>query len=153
MENFEVNNYGGFSHLSEDLLYQQITQFAEYVVQALPKGADETKAISAQVEKMKNRSQSWPDKIMACWLERVIPLFTQESILKQIQAYLSWTEEINENRKRHRDTLKMDINRRKKLIDDINSKRLSQQDEFHKLHLTTQAELLGIHRMRGSMLS
>ena len=83
MENFEVSPYGGFSHLSEDLLYQQITQFAEYVVQALPKGADETKAISAQVEKMKNRSQSWPDKIMACWLERVIPLFTQESILKQ----------------------------------------------------------------------
>ena len=85
MENFEVNNYGGFSHLSEDLIYQQITQFAEY--------ADETRAISAQVQKMKNRSQSWPDKIMACWLERVIPLFTQESILKQIQAYLSWTDE------------------------------------------------------------
>ena len=47
MENFEVNNYGGFSHLSEDLIYHQITQFAEYVVNALPKGADETKAISA----------------------------------------------------------------------------------------------------------
>ena len=111
MENFEVSPYGGFSHLSEDLLYQQITQFAEYVVQALPKGADETKAISAQVEKMKNRSQSWPDKILAYWLERVIPLFSQESILKQIQAYLSWTDEINENRKRHRETLKVDINR------------------------------------------
>ena len=141
MENFEVNNYGGFSHLSEDLIYQQITQFAEYVVQALPKGADETKAISAQVEKMKNRSQSWPDKIMACWLERVIPLFTQESILKQIQAYLSWTDGINENRKRHRETLKMDINRCKKLIDNINSNRLSQQDEFNRSHLTTQAEM------------
>ena len=107
----------------------------------MPKGADETRAISAQVQKMKNRKQSWPDKIMATWLERVIPLFTQESILKQIQAYLSWTEEINENRKRHRDTLKMDITRCKKLIDDINSKRLSQQDEFHKLHLTTQAKM------------
>ena len=53
MENFEVNNYGGFSHLSEDLIYHQITQFAEYVVNALPKGADETKAISAQVQKIK----------------------------------------------------------------------------------------------------
>ena len=53
MENFEVNNYGGFNHLSEDLMYQQFTQFAEYVVNALPKGADETKAISAQVQKIK----------------------------------------------------------------------------------------------------
>ena len=30
---------------------------------------------------------------------------------------------------------------RKKLTDDINSKRLAQQDAFHNLHLTTQAEM------------
>ena len=115
MENFE--NYSGFNHLSEDLMYQQFAQFAEYVCNALPKGAEETKAISAQVRKMKARKQRWPDKVMTTWLDRVIPLFTQESILKQIQAYLSWTEEVNENRKRHCDTLKNDINRRKKLTD------------------------------------
>ena len=52
MENFD--NYSGFNHLSEDLMYQQCTQFAEYVRNALPKGAEETKAISAQVQKLKN---------------------------------------------------------------------------------------------------
>ena len=60
MENFEVNTYSGYNHLSEDLMYQQFTQFAEFVVNALPKGADEIKAISAQVQKMKNRKQRWP---------------------------------------------------------------------------------------------
>ena len=91
MENFEANNYSGFNHLSEDLMYQQFTQFAEYVCNALPRGAEETKAISAQVQKIKNRKQRWPDKVMTTWLERVIPLITQESILKQSECKLEKT--------------------------------------------------------------
>ena len=37
--------------------------------------------------------------------------------------------------------MKNDINRRKKIIDDINSKRLAQHNSFNSLHLTTQAEM------------
>ena len=90
---------------------------------------------------MKAHKQRWPDKVMTTWLQRIIPLFTTESILKLIQAYLSWVEEVNENRKRQREALKTDINRKKKIIDDINQKRLAQQDSYNTLLLTSQADM------------
>ena len=66
---------------------------------ALPKGTVGTRAITAQVKQLKARKQKWPDKVMTTWLQRIIPLFTTESILKLIQAYLSWVEEVTDNRK------------------------------------------------------
>ena len=54
---------------------------------------------------------------------------------------MSWVEEVNENRKRQREALKTDINRKKKIIDDINQKRLAQQDSYNTLLLTSQADM------------
>ena len=137
----DYHNYSSFNYLSEDVMYAQLRQFAEYVCKALPKGAEGTQAITAQVKKMKARKQRWPDKVMITWLQRIIPLFTTESILKLIQAYFSWGEEVNEHRKRQREALKTDINRKKKIIDDINQKRLAQQDSYNTLLLTSQADM------------
>ena len=78
---------------------------------------------------------------MTAWLQIIIPLFTMELILKLIQAYLSWVEEVNENRKRQREALKTDIYRKKKIIDNINHKRLAQQDYYNTLLLTSQADM------------
>ena len=54
---------------------------------------------------------------------------------------MSWVEEVNENRKRQREALKTDVNRKKKIIDDINQKRLAQQDSYNTLLLTSQADM------------
>ena len=51
MEDYQ--NYSSFNQLSEDFMYAQFSQFAEYVCKALPKGAEGTQAITAQVKKMK----------------------------------------------------------------------------------------------------
>ena len=74
-------------------------------------------------------------------LQRIIPLFSAEAITKLIQAYLSRVDEVNENRKSQREALKTDIGRKKRLLDDINQKRLNQHDTFHALSLTTQADM------------
>ena len=68
-------------------------------------------------------------------------MFTQESILKLIQAYLSWVEEVNETPKRQREALKFDIDRKKRMLDTVDQKRLTQQDTFQSLVLTTEADM------------
>ena len=62
-------------------------------------------------------------------------MFNQETILKLIQAYLSWVEEVNETRKRQREALK------KRMLDTVDQKRLTQQDTFQSLVLTTEADM------------
>ena len=47
---------------------------------------------------------------MTTWRERKIQLFTEEAIHKLIQANSSWVDEVNENRKQQRKTIKTDIN-------------------------------------------
>ena len=77
---------------------------------ALPQGNDGVTAITAQIKKSNTRKEQWPGKIMTTWRERKIPLFTQEAIHKLIQANSSWVDEVNENRKQQRETIKTDIN-------------------------------------------
>ena len=112
---------------------------------ALPQANDGAKAITAQIKKLKSRKEQWLGKIMTTWRERKIPLFTQEAIHKLIQANSSWVDEVNENRKRQRETIKTDINRHKKILDDIQQKRLSQEDTYQTLLLTTRADMSWYH--------
>ena len=83
---------------------------ADNLCRALPQGNDGAKTITAQIKKLKSRKEQWPGKIMTTLRERKIPLFTQEAIHKLIQANSSWVDEVNENRKRQRETIKTDIN-------------------------------------------
>ena len=80
----DLQSFSNFNYLAEDMMFTQFSQFAENVCKALPKGNEGTRAITAQVKKMKARKQKWPDKIMSTWLQRIIPLFTSEAILKLI---------------------------------------------------------------------
>ena len=56
-------------------------------------------------------------------MKRNIPLFSSEAITKLIQAYLSMVEEVNESRRRQKESLRTDINRNKKQLDDIDQKK------------------------------
>ena len=117
-----------------------ICQLAENISNALPKN-ESTRAITEQVKKLKQTKEKWSDKIFQTWLARIIPMFTQEAILKLIQAYLSWVEEVNESRKRQREALKFDMDRKKRMLDSVDQKRLTQQDNYQTLLLITEAKM------------
>ena len=130
MEDF--SGYTSFNYLAEGNMLTNFCQLAENISHALPKN-ESTRAIADQVKKLKAKKEKWPEKNFATWLARVIPMFTQETILKLIQAYLSWVEEVNETRKRQREALKFDIDRKKRMLDTVDQKRLTQQDTFQSL--------------------
>ena len=109
MEDF--SGYTSFNYLAEDNMLSNFCQLAENILNALPKNGS-TRALTEQVRKLKQTKEKWSDKIFITWLNRIIPMFTQEAILKLIQAYLCWVEEVNETRKRHREALKFDIDRK-----------------------------------------
>ena len=138
MEDFAGNS--SFDYLAEDHMLANFCQLAENISNALPKNAN-TRAITEQVKKLKQTKEKWSDKIFQTWLNRVIPIFTQEAILKLIQAYLSWVEEVNESRKRQREALKVDMDRKKRMLDSVDQKRLTQQDNYQTLLLTTEAKM------------
>ena len=138
MEDF--SGYTSFNYLAEDNMLTNFCQLAENISHALPKN-ESTRAIADQVKKLKAKKEKWPENFFATWLARVIPMFTQETILKLIQAYLSWVEEVNETRKRQREALKFDIDRKKLMLDTVDQKRLTQQDTFQSLVLTTEADM------------
>ena len=98
-------------------------------------------AIATQIKKLKSHKEQWPAKIMATRREKQIPLFSQEAIHKLIQANSAWIDEVNKNRKKQKETIKADINRQKKLLDDIQQNRCSQEDNYQLQLLTTQAEM------------
>ena len=129
MEDFAGNS--SFNYLAEDHMLSNFCQLAENISNALSKNADTT-AITDQVKRLKQTKEKWPDKIFQTWLNRVIPVFTQESIYKLIQSYLSWIEEVNESRKRQREALK---------VDNVDLQRIKQLDTYQALVLTTEAKM------------
>ena len=48
---------------------------------------------------------------------------------------------MNESRKRQREALKVDMDRKKRMLDSVDQKRLTQQDNYQTLLLTTEANL------------
>ena len=97
MEDFTGSN--SFNYLAEDHMLTNFCQFAENLSNALPSNIN-TSAIKNQLKRLKQTKEKWPDKIFNTWLNREIPVFTQESIHKLIQSYTSWVEEVNKSRKR-----------------------------------------------------
>ena len=73
-------------------------QLAENISNALPNDAN-TSAIKTQLARLRVTKEKWPDKIYDTWLNRKIPVFTQESIYKLIASYTAWVEEVNESHK------------------------------------------------------
>ena len=130
-----------FNYLAEDTLFQQFSQLVENLCRTLPPGTEGVQAINAQIKKLKARKEEWPAKIMDTWRDRQIPLFSQQAIHKLITANFAWIDEVNEIRKKQKETIRSDINRQKKILDDIQQHRRSQEDSYQINLLTTQAEM------------
>ena len=58
-----------------------------------------------------------------------------------IQAYLSMVKEVNESQRRQKESLRADINRKKKQLDDIDQKRGQTEDTYQSDLLACRAEM------------
>jgi hypothetical protein len=50
---------------------------------------------------------------MNLWQSRILPVFSTESITKLNQAHMLMVDEVNDSRKRQKESLRSDINRKK----------------------------------------
>ena len=100
--------------------------------------------LTDQVERLHSRRERWPQNIISDWKNRSMPVFSAESITKLNQNYLSEVERVNDARKCHKDSLKTDINRKKKHLDDIQSKH-AQATNTYELSLNQLRSELALH--------
>ena len=114
----------GVSYLKRELLFTQIENVSNNVSKALPHGADGVADLVLQARQLETRREPWPQRIITVWKNCKVPVFSAESITKLNQNWIAEAERVNDSRKRHKDSLRAaDINREKKHIDDIQTKR------------------------------
>ena len=104
-------------------------------------GHEGSQRIADQIKCLKTKRERWPEKIIQTWLKRIIPVFSSEAVTKLIQAYCSMVEEVNESRKRQKESLRADINQKKKQLDDIATKRGKTEDIYQSVLLACRGEL------------
>ena len=120
-----------FSYLGDEIILAQFSLLAENLQKAL--GENSTEGISSmtkQIENIKTSREKWPGKILKTYKERKIPVFAVEDVTKLNQSHCSRIEYVNDDRKRNKETLRGDIARKKKMIDEVQSKRDKMLDIF-----------------------
>ena len=108
------HNLSSFNYHGEEMLLNQFSILAENIQKAFPPGHEGSQRNADQIKCLKTKRERWPEKIIQTWLKRNISVFSSEAVTKLIQAYCSMVEEVNESRKRQRESLRADLNRRKK---------------------------------------
>ena len=122
-------------------MFSQFTQLAENVRRTSSEGSEGALKISNQVHRLKAWIAECPEKILDTWRAREVPIFSQQAIHKLISTNSAWTDEVNENRKKQKEAIKVDINWKKKLLDDIHQTQRQKEDFFQQNLLETQAEM------------
>ena len=123
------------------MVMQQFTLLAENVQKAFPNTENEgVQAITQQVDNIKTSRERWPSKILKVFKESVIPVFGTEDITKLNQSHMSRVEDVNDARKRHKESLRGDIQRKKKQLDDVQSKRDKVLDTYESIATSARNE-------------
>ena len=130
-----------FNYLGEEMLLNQFSILAENIQKTLPPGHEGSQRIADQIQCLKTKRERWPGKIISVWQSRVLPVFSTESITKLNQAHMSMVDEVNDSRKRQKESLRADINRKKKQLDDVETKRERTVDTYDSVLLTCRREL------------
>ena len=112
-----------------DIILTQLQRMCDSVQKTAQPGSEGAAELAAQSRHLAARRERWPHKIMSVWKNRTVPVFSAEAITKLNQSYLAEDERVNDSRKRHKDALRADINRKKKTLDDIQTKRSHAHDQ------------------------
>ena len=108
-----------FPYLGEDIVQQTLANFAQSMQKCFAPGTEGFNSLAETTQKLKAKREQWPEKIFQLWKAREVPVFTSESITKINQAFISQLENVNEQRRRVRESLRSDIGRLKKKLDDF----------------------------------
>ena len=120
-----------FSYLGDEIILSQFSLLAENLQKALGDNSNEgISSMTKQIENIKTSREKWPGKILKTFKERTIPVFAVEDVTKLNQSHCSRIEYVNDDRKRNKETLRGDIARKKKMIDEVQSKRDKMLDIF-----------------------
>ena len=106
-----------FPYLGEDMVQQTLATFAQNMQKCFVPGTEGYNSLAETTKKLQAKRERWPEKIFQLWKSREVPVFSSESITKINQAFIALLENVNEQRRRVRESLKSDIVRLKKKLD------------------------------------
>ncbi len=134
----------GTNYLQGDIMYSQLQRNCHSAAKGVLPDSEAAIELALQSNQLAARRQRWPQKIIAVWRNRTVPVFSAEAITKLNQSHSAEVERVNDHRKRHKDSIRADISRKKKLIDDLQTKR-SQTYDNTELTLNQLRLELAIH--------
>ena len=130
-------------------MYFQLQRICRSAAKGVQPGLEAAIELATQSNQLAARQERWPQKIISVWRNRTVPVFSAEAITKLNQSHSAEVERVNDNRKRHKDSIRADISRKKKLIDDLQTKR-SQTYDNTELTLNQLRVELAIHGQQPS---
>ena len=120
-----------------------LTQFsllAESIQKALPPDSQGQNAIAQQLLRINSKKEKWPSRIISLYRNRTLPVFNMEAVTKLNQAHEAFVNDINDTRRRQKDSLKSDMSRKKKQLDDLRQKKEKAIDSYESIVLAAQNE-------------
>ena len=126
-----------FNYLGEDMMQQHLVEITTSLQGCFPVGSDQFNNLARYSKKLVQKLEKWPEKIQLTWQNRVVPVYSPESITKCNQAHVSRVDFANEQRKRLQTSFLSDINRLKKKIDDVHRKRDSSEEKYNEQALSS----------------
>ena len=120
---------------------QQFALLAESVQKALPPENEGQRAIAQQLSNINSKQEKWPQRIMQIYRDRNLPVFTIEAVTKLNQAHTAFVDDVNDSRRRQKESLKSDMGRKKKQLDDLQVRRDKCIDIFDQIAISSQREI------------
>ena len=132
-----TNNYPYFG---EEMLLTQFSLLAESIQKALPPDSQGQNAIAQQLLRINSKKEKWPSRILSLYRNRTLPVFSMEGVTKLNQAHDAFINDVNDTRRRQKDSLKSDMNRKKKQLDDMKAKKERYIDSYESIVLAARNE-------------
>jgi hypothetical protein len=132
-----TNNY---SYFAEEMLLSQFSLLAENIQKALPPDSQGKYEIAQQILRINSKKEKWPSRILSLYRNRTLPVFSMEGVTKLNQAHAAFINDVNDTRRRQQDSLKSDMSRKKKQLDDMKSKKERYIDSYESVVLAARNE-------------
>ena len=94
-------------------MYTQLQRICRSAAKSAQPGSEAAIELATQSSQLAARRERWPQKIISVWRNRTVPVFSAEAITKLNQSHSAEVERVNDNRKRHKDSIRADISRKK----------------------------------------
>ena len=129
-----------YQYFGEEMLLTQFSLLAESIQKSLPPDAQGQDAISQQLLRINSKQEKWPSRILSLYRNRTLPVFSMEGVTKLNQAHDAFINDVNDTRRRQKEALKSDMNRKKKQLDDMKAKKEKYIDTYESIVLAARNE-------------